>query len=88
MGLIIGLITIVLVGFLIIRGYNAKGVLFVGGVALLILAAIGNSIGSETFLANSKAIGGDKSSGLFFVDISKLIFNLMEKRSGGLGCSS
>lgn len=85
MGLIIGLITIVLVGFLIIRGYNAKGVLFVGGVALLILAAIGNSIGSETFLANSKAIGGDKSSGLFFVDISKLIFNLMEKRSGGLG---
>lgn len=74
MGLIIGFITILLVGFLIIRGYNAKGVLFVGGVGLLLIA-----------VALGKAIGGEKSTGLFFVDISNLIFSLMEKRGGGLG---
>lgn len=85
MGLAIGLFTIVIVGFLIIRGYNAKGVLFVSGVALLLLAALGSSIGSDAFLGNSKPIGGDKSTGLFFVDISTLIFSLMEKRGGGLG---
>ena len=54
MGLIIGFITILLVGFLIIRGYNAKGVLFVGGVGLLLIA-----------VALGKAIGGEKSTGLF-----------------------
>ena len=32
MGLIIGFLTIFLVGFLIIRGYNAKGVLFVAEI--------------------------------------------------------
>ena len=74
MGLSIGFITILLVGFLIIRGYNAKGVLFVGGVGLLLIA-----------VALGKAIGGEKSTGLFFVDISNLIFSLMEKRGGGLG---
>ncbi|MDO4643162.1 MAG: anaerobic C4-dicarboxylate transporter DcuC [Cardiobacteriaceae bacterium] len=74
MGLIIGFLSILLVGFLIIRGYKAKGVLFVGGVALLLFA-----------VATGKAIGGEKSTGLFFVDISNLIFNLMEKRGGGLG---
>lgn len=84
MGLTIGLITILIVGFLIIRGYNAKGVLFVGGIALLLLAGIGNAIDSDVFLANSKPIG-DKSTGLFFVDISNLIYSLMEKRGGGLG---
>ena len=61
MGLTIGFITILLVGFLIVRGYNAKGVLFVGGVGLLLLAA-----------ALGKDIGGDKSTGLFFVDIAIL----------------
>ena len=74
MGLTLGLISILLVGFLIIRGYNAKGVLFVGGVGLLLIA-----------VALGKAIGGEKSTGLFFVDISNLIFSLMEKRGGGLG---
>lgn len=75
MGLIIGFLTIFLVGFLIIRGYNAKGVLFVAGVALMLFAV--------TFLG--KPIGGEKATGLFYVDISNLIYNLMANRGGGLG---
>ena len=75
MGLIIGFLTIFLVGFLIIRGYNAKGVLFVAGVALMLFAV--------AFLG--KPIGGEKATGLFYVDISNLIYNLMANRGGGLG---
>ena len=75
MGLIIGFLTIFLVGFLIIRGYNAKGVLFVAGVALMLFAV--------AFLG--KPIGGEKATGLFYVDISNIIYNLMANRGGGLG---
>ena len=65
MGLTLGLISILLVGFLIIRGYNAKGVLFVGGVALLLLA-----------VATGKAIGGDKliAAGVFAEGLSNIGF--------------
>ena len=75
MGLIIGFLTIFLVGFLIIRGYNVKGVLFVAGVALMLFAV--------AFLG--KPIGGEKATGLFYVDISNIIYNLMANRGGGLG---
>ena len=75
MGLTIGFLTIFLVGFLIIRGYNAKGVLFVAGVALMLFAV--------AFLG--KPIGGEKATGLFYVDISNIIYNLMANRGGGLG---
>ncbi|MBE2897224.1 anaerobic C4-dicarboxylate transporter DcuC [Pasteurellaceae bacterium HPA106] len=73
MGLLLGFLTILLVGWLIIKHYNAKGVLFCAGILLLIIAAVmGHSPLKE-------------STGTSVTDIMEYIYSLMEKRGGGLG---
>ncbi|MBE2898811.1 anaerobic C4-dicarboxylate transporter DcuC [Pasteurellaceae bacterium 20609_3] len=73
MGLLLGFLAIFLVGFFIIKHYNAKGVLFVAGIALLIVGA---------FMGNSPL---KESTGTSVTDIVEYIYSLMEKRGGGLG---
>ncbi|MBV7388235.1 anaerobic C4-dicarboxylate transporter DcuC [Pasteurellaceae bacterium TAE3-ERU1] len=72
-GLGFGALAIAAVGYFVIKGYNAKGVLLTVGVFLLIAAG---------FLGHSPI---KEPSGMFFVDISDYIYTLMEKRGGGLG---
>lgn len=71
--LLIGAIAIFLVGYTIIKGYNAKGVLFTVGIAVLILSH---------FMGKPLMKDG---SGLLFNDISTYIYDLFAKRGGGLG---
>ena len=75
LSILIGVLALIAAGGFIIKGYNAKGVLFVAGVALMLFAV--------AFLG--KPIGGEKATGLFYVDISNIIYNLMANRGGGLG---
>lgn len=70
--LIIGLLAIILVGYFIIKGHNAKSLLLSIGILLLVIAA-------------AIAPPAKNSSGLFFVDMSNYIYALFEKRGGGLG---
>ncbi|AXM46098.1 anaerobic C4-dicarboxylate transporter DcuC [Dichelobacter nodosus] len=71
--IILGSLAIFFVGFTIIKGYNAKGVLFTAGVLILTLAAI---LGKSPI---------KESSGLFFHDISNYIYGLFSNRGSGLG---
>lgn len=71
--ILLGAIAIFIVGYTIIKGYNAKGVLFTAGIALLIIGAF------------SGKAPIDKATGIFFHDISTYIYNLFSSRGGGLG---
>lgn len=72
MSLIIGALAILLVGYWIIKGQNAKGLLLCAGIVLLIIAS---------FIAPPVK----DSTGIFFVDIGNYMYSLFEKRGGGLG---
>ena len=72
-GLIAGTIALFLLGWLIIRGYNAKGVLFSLGLALLTIA----------FLTGHELV--KEPTGNIFADINNYIYGLFESRGGGLG---
>ena len=72
-GLIAGTIALFLLGWLIIKGYNAKGVLFSLGLALLTIA----------FFTGHKLV--KEPTGNIFADINNYIYGLFESRGGGLG---
>lgn len=72
-GLIAGTIALLLLGWLIIKGYNAKGVLFSLGLALLTIA----------FFTGHKLV--KEPTGNLFADINNYIYGLFENRGGGLG---
>ncbi|ABQ13194.1 anaerobic C4-dicarboxylate transporter DcuC [Dichelobacter nodosus] len=71
--ILIGTLAIFTVGYAIIKGYNAKGVLFTVGIITLLYA----------FALNKSPV--KESSGFFFHDISTYIYSLFEDRGGGLG---
>lgn len=73
MSLFIGTIALLLLGYLIIKGYNAKGVLFAIGLALL------------TYAYFSGQIILKDGSGNLIADVSNYIYGLFENRGGGLG---
>lgn len=76
MDLIIGLITIVLVAYYIVKGYSATGVLMFGGLVLLFISVLmGHSILPE----------GVKSTGSTYFDILEYVKYLLGNRGGGLG---
>lgn len=71
--ILIGVLALIAAGGFIIKGYNAKGVLFAIGIALLVVAlALGNDIVKTP-------------SGHPVADVSNSIYALFEKRGGGLG---
>lgn len=73
LSILIGVLALIAAGGFIIKGYNAKGVLFAIGIALLVVAlALGNDIVKTP-------------SGHPVADISNSIYALFEKRGGGLG---
>lgn len=74
--LAIGLVVIVGVARYIIRGYSATGVLFVGGLALLIASAI---------MGHQVLPTGTKGSGYLTIDIVEYIKILLMSRGGDLG---
>lgn len=73
LSLIVGFTALVLLGWLIIKGYNAKGTLFAFGILLLVIA----------FFMGKPLIKAP--SGNFISDISNYIYGLFETRGGGLG---
>ncbi len=79
--LIIGTLAILIVGFTIIKGYNAKGVLFTVGITVMVLAAIWARFGIDSMV---KPILKE-SSGIVSNDISIFIYDLFSSRGGGLG---
>lgn len=76
MEILIGLIVSLAVGRFIFKGYSASGVLFTGGLALLVITAL---LDRPVLPANVK------SSNLVITDIFVYIKWLLESRSGGLG---
>ena len=73
LSILIGVLALIAAGGFIIKGYNAKGVLFAIGIALLVVAlALGNDIIKTP-------------SGHPVADVSNSIYALFEKRGGGLG---
>lgn len=74
--LAIGLVVIIGVARYIIKGYSATGVLFVGGLALLIASAI---------MGHQVLPTGTKSSGYLTIDIFEYIKILLMSRGGDLG---
>lgn len=74
--LAIGLVVIIGVARYIIKGYSATGVLFVGGLALLIASAI---------MGHQVLPTGTKSSGYLTIDIVEYIKILLMSRGGDLG---
>ncbi|MDS6631126.1 hypothetical protein QYS46_10255 [Klebsiella michiganensis] len=74
--ILIGIVVIVGVARYIIKGYSATGVLFVGGLVLLIASA----------LMGHKVLPGDaKSTGYSATDIVEYIKILLMSRGGDLG---
>ena len=74
--ILIGVVVIVGVARYIIKGYSATGVLFVGGLALLIVSA----------LMGHKILPGDtKSTGYSATDIIEYVKILLMSRGGDLG---
>lgn len=76
MDLIIGLIAVILVGYYIIKGYSATGVLMAVGL-LLLLASV---LLDKTILPNSV-----KSTGSVYLDIFEYVKYLLMNRGGNLG---
>lgn len=73
LSILLGVLALTGAGILIIRGYNAKGILFSIGITLMILAyALGQDI--------TKTPGGDPVA-----DLTNHIYGLFENRGGGLG---
>ena len=73
LSILIGVFALIAAGGFIIKGYNAKGVLFTIGIALLVVAlALGNDVVKTP-------------SGHPVADVSNSIYALFEKRGGGLG---
>ena len=73
LSILLGVLALTGAGILIIRGYNAKGILFSIGITLMILAyALGQDI--------TKTPGGDPVA-----DLTNHIYGLFESRGGGLG---
>ena len=73
LSILLGVLALTGAGVLIIRGYNAKGILFSIGITLMILAyALGQDI--------TKTPGGDPVA-----DLTNHIYGLFESRGGGLG---
>ncbi|MFV0449934.1 MAG: anaerobic C4-dicarboxylate transporter DcuC [Vibrio sp.] len=74
--LLIGLVVTIAVGYLIVKGYKAAGVLLTGGLVLLILTGI---IG-HTVLPKSIA-----STGNMLTDSLEYVKYMLQNRGGGLG---
>ena len=73
LSILLGVAALIAAGGFIIKGYNAKGVLFSIGIVLMAIAyAMGNAI--------TKTPGGD-----LVADISNHIYGLFENRGGALG---
>ena len=73
LSILLGVAALIAAGGFIIKGYNAKGVLFSIGITLMAIAyAMGNAI--------TKTPGGDPVA-----DISNHIYGLFENRGGALG---
>ncbi|MGY4674650.1 anaerobic C4-dicarboxylate transporter DcuC [Ursidibacter arcticus] len=73
MSLIIGALALIALGWLIIKGYNAKGVLFGMGILLLVIA----------FFMGKPIIKAP--SGNLISDLNNYIYGLFESRGGNLG---
>jgi DcuC family C4-dicarboxylate transporter len=74
--LLIGVVVIVGVARYIIKGYSATGVLFVGGLALLIVSAL---------MGHQVLPSGAESTGYTATDIVEYIKILLMSRGGDLG---
>ena len=74
--LLIGVVVTVLVGRYIIKGYSATGVLFVGGILLLVISVV---MGKGVLPASAK------STGWHATDIVEYIKILLMSRGGDLG---
>ncbi|GAM61467.1 anaerobic C4-dicarboxylate transporter dcuC [Vibrio ishigakensis] len=74
--LLIGLVATVIVGYFIIKGYRAAGVLLTAGLALLIITGI---LG-HTVLPSKVA-----STGNTFTDALEFVKYMLQYRGGGLG---
>jgi len=73
LSILLGVVALIAAGGFIIKGYNAKGVLFSIGITLMAIAyGMGNAI--------TKTPGGDPVA-----DISNHIYGLFENRGGALG---
>ena len=73
LSILLGVAALIAAGGFIIKGYNAKGVLFSIGITLMAIAyAMGNAI--------TKTPGGDPVA-----DLTNHIYGLFENRGGGLG---
>lgn len=76
MDLIIGLIAVILVGYYIVKGYSATGVLMSVGLLLLLCSVLLD----KPILPNSV-----KSTGNFYLDIFEYVKYLLMNRGGNLG---
>jgi DcuC family C4-dicarboxylate transporter len=74
--LAVGILVIIGVARYIIKGYSATGVLFVGGLVLLIISAI---------MGHSILPASEASTGFLSVDIVEYIKILLMSRGGDLG---
>ncbi len=75
MELFIGLITIIAVGYYIMKGYSATGILLTAGMFLLLASVI----------LGHQIIPADKSTGSAYLDVVEYVKDLLLKRGGGLG---
>lgn len=76
LGLLIGIIVTVFVGYYIFKGYKAQTVLFAGGLILMACAIIFNF---------APIIAEDKSTGFVWFDLFEWIKNNFSSRASGLG---
>ncbi|QIM62406.1 anaerobic C4-dicarboxylate transporter DcuC [Pasteurellaceae bacterium Orientalotternb1] len=76
MEIIIGLIAVVLVGYYIVKGYSATGVLMATGLLLLLCSVL---LGKEILPE------GVKSTGSIYLDIFEYVKYLLMNRGGNLG---
>ena len=76
MDLIIGLIAVILVGYYIVKGYSATGVLMSVGLLLLLCSVL---------LDKSILPNGVKSTGSLYLDIFEYVKYLLMNRGGNLG---
>ncbi|WP_165314059.1 anaerobic C4-dicarboxylate transporter DcuC [Vibrio ziniensis] len=74
--LLIGLVVTIAVGYLIVKGYKAAGVLLTGGLVLLILTGI---------IGHTVLPKGVTSTGNMFTDSLEYVKYMLQNRGGGLG---
>ncbi len=75
MEILISLLTIIAVGYYIMKGYSATGILMTAGMFLLLVSVI----------LGHQIIQTDNTTGSVYLDVLEYVKNLLQNRGGGLG---